>query len=315
MSSPISIVTNQSLWVFKEDYIFRWLLTPHIKATTLSTNSDLHTLQWWSVHQVWDSSLWEWMFGRCRKVGCSSYENKESCSWCGASRYIEKHGEACINIYRQRRLRRQKVELSHGDDSQIPWPWTSRHSKYGNLARTYHKQKRGEEKCRFNHADEKSDSWHQTSRHTHKYGKYCIDIPQAETVEEAEKLESGHGDEQSDSGAEHPDTLTSMGNLALTYHKQKRGRSRKAGGSSHGDEDVLNIHTHLQVLEILQDILQAETVGGGREVAGSSHGDEQLDSLLNIHTHSQAWDILHQHTTSKTVGERQRSWSSNHGDE
>ena len=81
-------------------------------------------------------------------------------------------------------------------------------------------------------------------------------------------------------GEEHPDTLTSMANLASTYRNQGRWKeaeelevqvmeTRKrvlgAGASRHADQ-----HGQPGV-----DVLESRTMEGGRRAGGASDGDEK----------------------------------------
>ena len=80
-------------------------------------------------------------------------------------------------------------------------------------------------------------------------------------------------------GEDHPDTLTSMANLASTYWSQ--GRLREAGelgGSSHADDDEnawggSSIHADEHGQPGI-NLLQSGTVEGGTGTNGSSRADQ-----------------------------------------
>ena len=65
--------------------------------------------------------------------------------------------------------------------------------------------------------DEKEGAWRGASRHADQHGQSGVD------VQESRAMEGGRGARRaSDGDEEHPDTLNSMINLALTYKNQGR---------------------------------------------------------------------------------------------
>jgi len=93
--------------------------------------------------------------------------------------------------------------------------------------------------------DEKDGAGRGASKHADQYGQTDVDVFEARRLKEAEELfvqvvETG----LRMLGAEHPDTLTSMGNLALTFSKQ--GRLKEA-------EEL-----EVQLMEMRKRVLDAE---------------------------------------------------------
>jgi len=257
-------------------------------------------------------------FGRCRKVGCSSYENKESCSWCGASRYIEKHGEACINILQAEtvggaeKLELQAMEMS----SQILGLNIQTHSQVLEILQGHTTSRNGgrrQRSCRF-----KSCRWEvrflapNIQAHSQVWEILHWYTTSRNGGRRQKSWSSGHGDEQSDSGAD-IQTHSQVWEI-LHWHTISRngGRSRKAGGSSHGDEELdswcwTSTHTY-KYWKSCKEYYKQKQWEEAEKLQVQVMEMSSWILVLNIHTHSQAWDILHQHTTSKNGGRRQRSW-------
>ena len=104
--------------------------------------------------------------------------------------------------------------------------------------------------------DSQERAWAGASRHSEQHDQPCLDILESRTVERSEELDVQVMDiRKRVLGEEHPDTLTSMANLASIYWNQ--GRWKEA--------EELNV----QVMEIRRRVLGE----------GQSHTLTSVDNL------------------------------------
>src|SRR3954469_21221439 len=122
-----------------------------------------------------------------RGAGLTSDGDKKESTWGRTSRYTDKHGQPGINI-----LESGTMEGGRGAGL-------------------------------TSDGDKKESTWGRTPIHTDKHGQPGINILESGTMEGGRGAGgSSDGDKFERLGAEHPDTLTSMANLASTYRNQGR---------------------------------------------------------------------------------------------